>query len=159
MVVENGFGLYSNASPLLQRMILAMDSWITAIKADKGHGRKIDKIVRNRPVNVVEGCNPRGVVTDPMKFMPEAQVREQERATTCNALYPTNSFPREVAGADIAADIIKCQRKDLRQNDYAVSFTPSQWARLQAAFPTGVCNWSRRGYEQQDLADTWLVID
>jgi hypothetical protein len=53
----------------------------------------------------------------------------------------------------------KCQRKNLRRSDYAVSFTPSQWARLQTAFPTGVCNWSRRGYEQQDLADTWLVID
>jgi hypothetical protein len=40
-----------------------------------------------------------------------------------------------------------------------VSFTPAQWARLQAAFPTGVCNWSKRGYEQQGLEDTWLVID
>ena len=159
MVVENGYGLYDNASPLLQRMILTMDRWITAINADKGHGRKIDKIVRNRPADLLEGCNPHGVVTSPASFMPETQVREQERVTTCNTLYPTNSFPREVAGADIAADIIKCQRKNLRRSDYAVSFTDAQWARLQAAFPTGVCNWSKRGYEQQDLADTWLVID
>ena len=159
MVVENGYGLYDNASPLLQRMILAMDRWITAIKADKGHGRKIDKIVRNRPANVMEGCNPRGVIVLERDFIAEPQIREQEHATTCNAAYPTNSFPREVAGADVAADIIKCQRKDLRQSDYAVSFTPSQWARLQAAFPTGVCNWSKRGYEQQDPADTWLVIE
>ncbi len=159
MVVENGYGLYDNASPLLRRMILTMDRWITAINADNGHGRKIDKIVRNRPADLLEGCNPRGVNTTNANFIPETQVREQERPTDCNALYPTNSFPREVAGADVAADIIKCQRKDLRRSDYAVAFTPAQWARLQAAFPTGVCNWSKRGYEQQDLEGTWLVID
>jgi hypothetical protein len=64
-----------------------------------------------------------------------------------------------VAGAGIAADIIKCQTMALRQSDYAVPFTPAQWARLQAVFPTGVCNWSRRGYEQQDLQDTWIFYD
>jgi Tannase-like family of unknown function (DUF6351) len=159
MVVEDGYGLYSNASPLLQRMILTMDRWITAINADTGRGRKIDKVGRNRPADLKEGCNPRGVVTSPAVFIAEEQVREDERTTTCNALYPTNSFPREVAGANIRADIIKCKRKELRASDYAVTFTPAQWARLQAAFPSGVCDWNRRGYEQQGLEDTWLVID
>jgi hypothetical protein len=159
MVVENGYGLYDNASPLLRRMILTMDRWITAINADNGKGRKIDKIVRNRPADLLEGCNPRGVITSPTSFIAESQVREQERATTCNGLYPTNSFPREVAGADIAADIIKCQTKRLKQSDYAATFTPSQWARLQAAFPAGVCDWSKPGEEQQDPLGTWLVID
>jgi hypothetical protein len=157
MVIEdNRFGLYSNSSPLLQRMILTMDQWITAIKADKGRGKQIDKVVRNKPADLLEGCNSRDLLNP--TFNAETQVREQDRVTTCNTLYPTNSFPREVAGADVAADIIKCQRKDLRQSDYAVSFAPSQWARLQAAFPTGVCDWSKRGYEQQD-AETWVVID
>lgn len=159
MVVENGFGLYDNASPLLQRMILTMDRWITAINADQGHGRKIDKVVRNRPADLLEGCNPRGVNTTNANFIAEPQIREQQRVTTCNAQYPSNSFPREVAGAGIAADIIKCKRKPLRHGDYAVSFTPAQWARLQATFPNGVCNWSRRGYEQQGLEDTWIVFD
>ena len=159
MVVENGFGLYDNASPLLQRMILTMDRWITAINADKGHGRRIDKIVRNRPADLLEGCNPRGVVTSPASFIAEKQVREQERATTCNGLYPTNSFPREVAGADVAADIIKCQRRSLRHSDYDVAFTAVQWERLKTIFPTGVCDWNKRGYEQQDLEGTWLFID
>ena len=157
MVVEdNRFGLYDNASPLLQRMILTMDRWITAIHADRGHGRKIDKIVRNKPADLLEGCNSSG--TSPT-FIAEPQVREQQHVTLCNTLYPTNSFPREVAGAGIAADIIKCRRKDLRQSDYAVSFTPAQWARLQATFADGVCDWSKRGYEQQDLQDTWIVFE
>jgi hypothetical protein len=159
MVVENGYGLYDNASPLLRRMILTMDRWITAIKADTRGGRQIDKVLRNKPADLLEGCNPRGVVTSPAAFIAEKQVREQERATTCNGLYPTVSFPREVAGADIAADVIKCQRKPLRRGDYDVAFTPAQWERLKDIFPSGVCDWSKRGYEQQDLEGTWLVID
>jgi hypothetical protein len=156
MVIEdNRFGLYSNASPLLQRMILTMDRWISAINADRGKGRPIDKVLRNRPADLLEGCNTR----DPAPtFIAQRQVREQEANTACGQLYPTNSFPREVAGADIAADIIKCERKPLRQRDYAVAFTPAQWARLQAAFPSGVCDWSKRGVEQQD-AETWVAID
>jgi hypothetical protein len=64
-----------------------------------------------------------------------------------------------VAGADVAADIIKCRTKPLRRSDYAISFTPAQWARLQAIFPSGVCNWSKPGYEQQDLIGTWIAFD
>jgi hypothetical protein len=132
-----------------------MDRWISAINADRGKGRPIDKVLRNRPADLLEGCNTR----DPAPtFIAQRQVREQEANTACGQLYPTNSFPREVAGADIAADIIKCERKPLRQRDYAVAFTPAQWARLQAAFPSGVCDWSKRGVEQQD-AETWVAID
>ena len=157
MVVEdNRFGLYSNASPLLQRMILTMDRWITAINADKGKGRRIDKVLRNRPADLQEGCNTREATP---VFIVQEQRREQDASTTCGTLYPTNSFPREVAGADVAADIIKCQRRPPRRGDYDVAFSDAQWARLQAIFPSGVCDWSKRGYEQQDLDGTWQVID
>jgi len=157
MVIEdNRFGLYSNASPLLQRMILTMDRWITAINADARGGRQIDKVVRNKPADLLEGCNTRDAAP---AFVAQKQRREQDRTTTCGTLYPTNSFPREVAGAEVAADIIKCQKKSLRRGDYDVAFTPAQWDRLKAVFPNGVCNWEKRGYEQQDLEGTWLVID
>jgi hypothetical protein len=157
MVVEdNRYGLYSTASPLLQRMILTMDRWITAINADHGKGRRIDKVLRNRPADLLEGCNTRDAAPT---FVAQKQVREQERTTTCGTLYPTNSFPREVAGADVAADIIKCQRRSPRRSDYQAAFSDAQWARLNAIFPTGVCDWSKRGYEQQDLDGTWQVIE
>ena len=79
----------------------------------------------------------------------------RDLATSCEGLYPSNSFPREVAGAAVAADIVKCQVKPLAPSDYAVAFNAAQWSRLQAAFPAGVCNWSRPGVEQQPLAGTW----
>jgi hypothetical protein len=157
IIVLEDNGLSENASPLARRMLLAMDHWISAIKADKRHGKQIDKVVRNKPADLLEGCNSRDL-NNPT-FFPETQVREQERVTTCNTLYPTNSFPREVAGADIAGDIIKCQTKPLRQSDFTVAFTPAQWTRLQAMFPQGVCDWSKRGYEQQELQDTWIFFD
>lgn len=158
MVLEDGvpFGLYSSNSPLLQRMILTMDRWITAIKADQRKMSAVEKVVRNKPADLIEGCLTRG--PNPT-FIAERLIREQEGATPCNQLYPSNSFPREVAGEDIAADIIKCQRKAPRQSDYAVAFTSAQWARLLAIFPTGVCDWSKPGYEQQDLEGTWLRFD
>ena len=156
VVNDNRFGLYSTANPLLREAILKMDRWITAIKADTRDIREIDKVVQNKPADVQEGCYSR----DPTPvFIAQAQVQEQEATTTCGMLYPTNSFPREVAGADIASDIIKCQLKPLTSSDYAVAFTPAQWARLQAIFPSGVCDWFKPGIEQQDLLGTWVFFE
>jgi hypothetical protein len=155
MVIEdNRYGLYSNDSPLLQRMILTMDRWITAIKADHRPGRQIDKVVRNKPADLLEGCNTKDA--NPT-FIAQKQTRDP--STTCHQLYPSNSFPREVAGAGVASDIIKCKLMPLRKRDFDVSFTPAQWSRLQAVFPSGVCDWDKRGVEQQDLKGTWLVFD
>jgi hypothetical protein len=41
---------------------------------------------------------------------------------------------------------------------YAVTFTPAEWSRLHAIFPTGVCDWSKPGIEQRPLKDTWLAF-
>jgi hypothetical protein len=155
-VNDNRFGLYSNNNPLLRDAILKMDRWVTAIKADKRGIPQIEKVVQNKPADLQEGCYSKDATP---VFIPETQVREQQSATTCNQLYPTNSFPREVAGADIAADIIKCQLKPLTPADYVAPFSPAQWARLQAIFPTGVCDWSLPGVEQQDPLGTWIFVN
>lgn len=155
MVIEdNRFGLYSNDSPLLKRMILTLDRWITAIKADARDVPQIEKVVQDKPADLAEGCLTRDA--NPT-FIAQPQVRDP--ATTCEQLYPSNSFPREVAGADVAADIIKCQTKPVTPADYRVTFTAQQWARLQAIFPAGVCDWSRPGIEQQPLAGTWIMFE
>jgi hypothetical protein len=43
--------------------------------------------------------------------------------------------------------------------DYAKPFNAGQWARLQAIFPTGVCDWSKPGLEQQDPLGTWIFLN
>jgi hypothetical protein len=57
--------------------------------------------------------------------------------------------PHTVAGESVATDSNKCTLKPLRQADYyPVMFNAGQWQRLQQAFPTGVCDWTRPGIDQ-----------
>ncbi|HRO60727.1 MAG TPA: DUF6351 family protein [Burkholderiaceae bacterium] len=154
MLVEDfRYGYYSSASPMLLGALKSMDEWLARIAADTSNDPQSVKVVRNKPPTLVEGCLTR----DPAApvFIAEPQIRGQGQ---CEALYPSAPAPREVAGADVASDIIKCQLKPLSAGDYPVSFDSAQWARLQAVFPTGVCDWSKPGVEQQGLAGTWQVF-
>ena len=51
---------------------------------------------------------------------------------------------------------IKCQLKPLNRNDYQASFTDAEWARLQAVFPNGACDWSKPGADERAPKGTWL---
>jgi len=85
--------------------------------------------------NLLEGCMTRGA--NPT-FIAGAQIREQGGVYTVQpALPPSNSFPREVAGADVATEIIKCHRKPLQQSDYAVRSHQRPVDTLEAIFPDG----------------------
>ena len=109
----------------------AMDRWLAAIEAD-GSGAPLEKkVVRNKPADVVESC-----------WIGGQQVIDKAR---CAAAFPAFGDPHTGAGAALEDDVLKCQLKPLRRGDYAVSFTDVQWSRLQAAFPNGVCDWSKPG--------------
>jgi hypothetical protein len=57
---------------------------------------------------------------------------------------------RMAAGEGFADDVLSCQLKAMDRSSYAaVTFTDPQWARLQAAFPAGVCDYSKPGIGQQ----------
>lgn len=151
MLVEDfRYGYYSSSSPLLLRSLAEMDKWIAAIQADTGSGTQHEKVVRNKPATLQEGCNTRDASPT---FIAEPQHPTQGQ---CAQLYPVPPAPRAVAGAPLAADVVKCSLKPVTASDYAVTFTAEQSARLNAIFPTGVCNWSVPGVEQQGLRGTWL---
>jgi len=62
-----------------------------------------------------------------------------------------HASPRQVAGGSIRENVLKCQLKSLNAADYPpATFTGPQFARLQAVFPTGVCDWSLPGVGQQE---------
>ena len=45
---------------------------------------------------------------------------------------------------------MKCQLKPSLRTDYAAgTFSDAQWARLQAVFADGVCDWTKPGVGQQ----------
>jgi hypothetical protein len=144
------FGYYSSSSPLLLRALAEMDKWIAAIQADTAGGAQHAKVVRNKPATLVEGCNNRDPVPT---FIAETQSRTSGQ---CAALYPVPPAPRVSSGASIAADVIKCTLKPVTAADYTPAFTTAQMTRLNAIFPTGVCNWAVPGVEQRGLRGTWL---
>lgn len=147
-LLENAqYGLFSTASPLLQHAVDSLDRWLTALSADDSSRPRIDKIVDARPSTLVEGCRrPEGFIAQPLNRNPSSR---------CEQLFPSASFPREVAGAGVAADVVKCRLHTPVRSDYS-SFTDAQWNRLLAIFPTGVCDYTKPGIAQQPLAGTWL---
>ncbi|MFU8852033.1 DUF6351 family protein [Micromonospora sp. SL1-18] len=145
------YGLFSTDSPLVRHAVTQMDHWLTNIAGRRPGGRTIDRIIAAKPITLVEGCNTR----DPQpRFVSEALDRDP--ASECERLYPTASFPREVAGEDITADIITCKLTAPRRDGYAVEWTDEQWTRLQRIFATGVCDYSQPGVSQISPKATWL---
>ncbi|MCU1602705.1 MAG: hypothetical protein JWO22_3414, partial [Frankiales bacterium] len=60
--------------------------------------------------------------------------------------------PREVAGGPATNDILKCRLKPIVASDYGVlGLTAGQLAALRRVFPSGVCDWSKRGVGQQPV--------
>jgi hypothetical protein len=122
--------------------MVAMDRWLAAVEADRGPGSLASKIIRDRPSDIQDRCT---------------QVDELEAITipgigqVCNLKDVQTRYgtPHTVAGEGVATDTNKCTLKPLRRLDYyPIAFTAEQWARLQAAFPTGVCDWSQKGVSQ-----------
>jgi len=128
-----------------------LDEWLTAIEADQSEDPREIKVVRNKPADAVNACWPAG-----------------ERLTDwaqCQELNPSYGNPRLVAGGPLAGNVLKCQLKSLDRAEYSVRFSDEQWARMQAAFPDGVCDYSQPGVAQQPsipwltyLADDGLAI-
>jgi hypothetical protein len=115
--------------------MLAMDSWLAAVEADKSNKPLPQKIVDDRPDDVTDRCT--------------ATVCEQYLATR----YET---PRSVAGGPKTGDVNKCQLKPPAREDYPLTFTDADFARLLELFPAGVCDWSKPGVGQQG-AIPWMT--
>ncbi len=112
----------------------AVDRWLTAVAADRSKRSRAKKIAADRPADVADRC--------------ELDFCEQELATR----YGT---PRQVAGGDELNEIVKCALGPLQREALGVALSDGQWARLQAVFPDGVCDWSRPGVGQVPSV-TWL---
>jgi hypothetical protein len=111
------------------------------------------KVRRAKPADLMDACWTRD--DKPQKIVEPATYG----AGQCEALYPSNSVPRGVAGAPVGSDVAKCQLKPIRPSDYAVTFTSDELTRLQRIFPGGVCDWSKPGVEQQRPTDSWQTFN
>jgi hypothetical protein len=137
------------------RSFLTMDTWLSNLNASApkktlNSARKHAQVIAGKPADARDLCYllaDTGFTTPVYDF------------AVCDADSPQadglgrlakRASPRQVAGGPLAENILKCRLEPLNVADYpAKTFTDAQWARLKAAFPDGVCDWSRRGVGQQ----------
>ena len=114
----------------------AMDQWLSAVEADTGDGSLAEKIAADKPAGFGDRCY--------------TGVGQQVTEGLCpDAVVPVYGTPRMAAGDSITTDTNKCQLKALDREDYSVTFTDAQWAKLQSVFPSGVCDFTKPGVGQQ----------
>ena len=120
-----------------------MARWLDAIARDTAPAKTpLEKVIRNRPASLTDACYTKDgeTITD---------VRR------CAELFPVYSNPRLNAGMPMAATLLKCELKAVDAKDYSTPLSASRIAALKTAFPTGVCDYTKKGVAVR-AADTWL---
>lgn len=138
---------------LFSEQFVVMDKWLSNIEADTSHKRIEQKVLDNKPAEAFDYCYLSTDTTFSTKVTD---------FSVCDAdpILAIFSSPRQVAGGPLAENVLKCQLKPLDRNDYpAGTFTDAQWARLQAVFSTGVCDWSKPGVEQRQAVTNLTYED
>lgn len=139
-VIWEGFAPIIGDVNYVRTGLLAMDRWLTAVEGDRRPVALARKIIDDRPADVHDQCS------DGVGQVIPGQAGE----VACQAIVQVYSTPRVVAGSPLTTDITKCQLKPLVRSDYLpVQFTDAQWAALAHVFPSGVCDYSKPGVDQQ----------
>ena len=133
------------------KAVLQMDRWLDAISHDGSVAPLSQKIVKDKPADLVDTCwsSSGEKIAEPGTF---------ESTGRCGRLYPIHGDPRIAAGAPLADDILKCTLKPFSAKDYGPRLSAAQTSRLKMVFPQGVCDWSRPGVGQQVTRATWSVL-
>jgi Tannase-like family of unknown function (DUF6351) len=123
--------------------LLAMDRWLDAVDKDSSGKSLEQKLADDRPADLHDRCTQ----IDGVELVSVPGVGP---VCELDAVQTRYSTPAMVAGESIETDINSCQLKPLRQAEYfPITFTADQWKQLEGAFPTGVCDWSKPGVDQQ----------
>lgn len=132
---------YSEGAVADQAFML-LDRWLAAVEADASEDPIEVKLTRNKPADAVDTCFLDG--------MPETD------ASRCAEAYPHYAAPRVVAGMPMSHDIASCQLKPLDRREYLdIEFSEAQWSRLQAVFPSGVCDYGKPAVDSEPSVP-WL---
>ncbi|HTX30803.1 MAG TPA: DUF6351 family protein [Solirubrobacteraceae bacterium] len=123
---------------------IAMDQWLTAVERDHSRRSLPQKIIRDKPSGLSDECWDGSGTKISNSLCPAGVVNVE-------------GTPRTVAGDSITTDDNKCQLKPLSPADYpGITFTPTEWTQLQQTFPSGVCDYSKPGVDQQPTIP-WLT--
>src|SRR5580765_4290913 len=139
----------SQVAAVTLNSLLTMNTWLSTLtvsapKETINSVRTQAAVIQAKPATAFDLCYLTGDVTFSTPVTDAAVCDADPRLAR-------HSSPRQVAGGPLAENILKCQLKPLNPADYApVAFTAGQWTRLNAAFPGGVCDWSKPGVGQQE---------
>lgn len=121
-----------------------MEKWLAAIANDNAAARTpLEKVIRNRPATVTDAC----------------YTKEGEKISDmarCARMFPVYSNPRLEAGMPISATMLKCELKAVDRNDYSVPLTDRQLAAIRQTFPSGVCDFAKKGVAVSS-PEIWLT--
>jgi hypothetical protein len=129
-------------------LIQSMDLWLDNIAADHAAGTQAQRVARSKPAGLTDGC----WTIDGERI---AERAIYNGSGICNQLYPPHGDPRIAAGGPVTDDVLKCALKPVSLSDYSQHLTAEQFTRLRAAFPGGVCDYSRTGRASQETTLTW----
>ncbi len=148
-VIPNGSaGLAASVNGLA---IDTMSQWLDGLTADTSAAPSVEKVKKAKPAAAVDACwTAEGAkIEEPATF---------DGPGTCNALYPSHTTPRLVAGANLTDDVLKCQLKPIEPKDYQVTFSAGELQQLRAIFSGGVCDYSKPSVNQRPMASTYLKL-
>jgi Tannase-like family of unknown function (DUF6351) len=112
------------------KSFLTMDAWLGAMEGDTRNVALSQKVLDDKPAGATDEC-----------FV-GASLTETTDAAACAVAFPHFSDARLVAGSPWTDNGMQCALAPLDRSSYSVTFTDAQWARLERAFPDGVCDWS-----------------
>jgi hypothetical protein len=153
--LDRDFGTHANQviwegpAPLIgdtqytTQALMAMDRWLSAVAADTSDTPLAQKIIRDKPADITDQCSNGDGTKVSSGLCPSSVV-------------PVYGTPRTVAGDQITTDNNECQLQPLVRSSYPVTFTDAEWAQLEGAFPSGVCDFSKPGVSQQPTIP-WLT--
>jgi hypothetical protein len=122
--------------------IKQMSRWLGAVKADPTGHTLAEKILDDRPADLVDRCT--GV--------PVVKATPVDRFCQPYVTQTRYGSPREVAGGPRTNEVLKCRLKPLVNSHYGLpGLSADQFARLKKVFPRGVCDWSKPGIGQQPV--------
>ncbi|MDA7418607.1 DUF6351 family protein [Xenophilus arseniciresistens] len=157
-----------NPPDFAERRFATMNDWLAAVEQDQSSTRTSrEKIIANKPALATDSCwsASAGWSTDAALCNTSANPHTQSTITGsgASALYepaegewPVWRDTRVAAGEDLTSDTMQCQLKPLVASDYPISFTTTQWSRLNAVFADGVCDHSKPGQGQSGPPEQWL---
>lgn len=122
--------------------VFAVDKWLERVDADHRQIPLAQKIIQDKQSDLADRCTDGG--------------GQDISSWNCDATVASYGTPRFAADEPLTDDVLKCRVKRLRKDDYLLEFSDEQWKRLQKAFPTGVCNYGKRGVHQRG-AVSWLT--